>query len=80
MGSERGIATWDAVGIFVLVVSAEVVGESGDSAGCKTFTLYVGMSGSSGCWMTVRGQRRAVFWEIGEPFSCASNEEMRTNS
>jgi len=80
MGLECGIATWDTVGVLVLVISTEVVGESGDSAGCKTFTLYMGMSGSSGCWMTVCGQHQAVFWEIGEPFSCASNEEMQTNS
>jgi len=52
MGSERGVATWDAAGVFVLVVHAEAGGESGDGAGCKTFTLYAGVSGSSGCWMT----------------------------
>jgi hypothetical protein len=52
MGSERGVATWEAAGVFVLVVNAEAAGESGVGAGTKTWTLYAGVSGNSGCWMT----------------------------
>jgi hypothetical protein len=54
MGSERGVANWDAAGVlFVLgVCTEEAAGESGDGAGSNTFTLYAGISGMSGCWMT----------------------------
>jgi hypothetical protein len=39
--------------LFVLGVCAEeAVGESGDGAGSSTCTLYAGVSGMSGCWMT----------------------------
>ena len=38
--------------MLVLVVSAEATGESGEGAGIKTCTLYAGVSGRSGCWMT----------------------------
>ena len=39
--------------LFVLGVCTEEAGrESGDGAGCKTFTLYAGASGMSGCWIT----------------------------
>ncbi len=51
MGSERGVAAWEAAGVLVLVVRADAAGESGDGAGCKTCTLYAGVSGRSGCWM-----------------------------
>lgn len=54
MGSERGVANRDAAGVlFDLGVCAEeAAGESGDGAGCSTCTLYAGVSGKSGCWMT----------------------------
>jgi hypothetical protein len=39
--------------LFVLGVWAdEAAGESGDGAGCRTCTLYAGVSGMPGCWMT----------------------------
>jgi hypothetical protein len=39
--------------LFVLGVGAEeAAGESGDGAGCRTCTLYAGVSETSGCWMT----------------------------
>jgi len=52
IGLEHGVMTWDAAGVFVLVMSTEVAGKSRNGAGYKTFTLYAGMAGSSGCWMT----------------------------
>jgi len=52
IGLEHGITTWDAAGVFILVVSTKVAGKSGNGAGYKTFTLYAGVAGSSGCWMT----------------------------
>ncbi len=39
IGSERGVMTWDAVGVFNFVVSAEAEGESGDGMGCRTCIL-----------------------------------------
>lgn len=50
-GSDRGVANWDAKGVaaFDLVNG---VGAIGVGAGWRTFTLYAGTSGSSGCWIT----------------------------
>ena len=54
MGSERGVASRDAAGVLLVrgVCNEEAAGESGEGAGNKTCTLYAGVSGISGCWMT----------------------------
>jgi len=80
MGSEHGIATWDTARVFVLVISAKAAGKSGDGASHKTFILYAGVSGCSGCWMTGADD---VGWSFGRSENLLVARQMRigeTNS
>ena len=50
IGSERGVGSTEAAGVFELDLM--LAGGKGVGAGCRIATLYAATSDWSGCWMT----------------------------